>query len=236
MRLRQRLGRPWVALSLTMILGIHAACLAQFERQGSRVGAYLTSSEKQLKRVNGLHTREVVVVGLVDGKWNVLYPMGQSEQSFGDIDVERTTSAVFNYKEQSHRVGWWAPMVQLEDRHVTITALYGDRAKVEAARDAQIEAVATWQLSHGQLKLAEKIRTAPYSRKTLLWGGAIQNAGALLVAAALAISLAGLPRWIRDHLRARELGAGRCPGCGYDIKGLRGGAVCPECGAGLEEE
>lgn len=31
---------------------------------------------------------------------------------------------------------------------------------------------------------------------------------------------------------AREAKAGHCAGCGYDLRGLPSGSVCPECGRG----
>ncbi|MFT3687076.1 MAG: hypothetical protein QM783_19495 [Phycisphaerales bacterium] len=36
----------------------------------------------------------------------------------------------------------------------------------------------------------------------------------------------------RSGLRARRLTTGACTGCGYDLRGLGKGTVCPECGAG----
>jgi hypothetical protein len=48
---------------------------------------------------------------------------------------------------------------------------------------------------------------------------------AFLITAAGAAGLWRLDRW------AAAANKGRCPSCGYDLRGLASGAACPECGA-----
>ena len=60
-----------------------------------------------------------------------------------------------------------------------------------------------------------------------LWFGFALNT---ICFAALAWGVWRGPSVIRRHRRRR---AGWCVGCGYDLKGLAAGAVCPECGRGL---
>lgn len=69
------------------------------------------------------------------------------------------------------------------------------------------------------------------SRLPSVWGGETEWHVAAwpvpLVIWILAAPLIGFGVWARR----RALG-GRCVECGYDLRGLRAGAVCPECGKG----
>lgn len=42
--------------------------------------------------------------------------------------------------------------------------------------------------------------------------------------------------WRMEVLSRRRERIGKCASCGYDRAGLKAGAVCPECGAGIERE
>lgn len=66
----------------------------------------------------------------------------------------------------------------------------------------------------------------------LLWLGYLHDAASLGATIGFVWSLGWVPRTVaavRDRRGKQRLAAGRCPGCGYELRGLAAG-VCPECG------
>ena len=61
------------------------------------------------------------------------------------------------------------------------------------------------------------------------WGRAVGNGVVLLCAGMYVVVPVRLYRRCRWLLR---LEAWQCRGCGYDLRGLEGEVVCPECGRG----
>jgi hypothetical protein len=87
----------------------------------------------------------------------------------------------------------------------------------------------------GDQARAQALRARPRGTREYRPAGYAHNAGAMLALAVLAVSLTGLPGWVREARRRRaerSLARGRCPECGYSIQGLAS-AVCPECGVSL---
>lgn len=62
---------------------------------------------------------------------------------------------------------------------------------------------------------------------TPIWPGLIGNT---LVFSAVWAALLALPMLALRWRRSRRAGAGQCPKCRYDLRGLSAGTPCPECG------
>jgi hypothetical protein len=66
-----------------------------------------------------------------------------------------------------------------------------------------------------------------FGRKSGPWGWSV---GVPLWVPTVPLLLATGAAWRLDALARRRARAGCCAKCGYDLRGLRDGAVCPECG------
>jgi hypothetical protein len=204
---------------------------------GRMSAAPVTSDDRRTISHDALATRRLVR----QGDELVLEPRGLSRsESVGQATVYRLTSQsvlAHPYRE----VGWKALRF-----HVDRGEPFGEadallRAWVGAMPDVSLHEAAKWRTIEDGLCPWHHHRTYVIAERTsrVLWAGVVLNAA---TAVTLILGLYATCWWwiaARDRRRLvrrwRALCGGRCPRCGYPIRGLRE-RRCPECGTTWHED
>lgn len=109
---------------------------------------------------------------------------------------------------------------------------------LEADQAARIRSdVAAWVAANRAVRGDAQLLLKPDGFSHVRWlpWGFAANAAMLLPCAGLWVGVRNMKAWRaarREETAAEKIDRGECPGCGYDIAGLRGG-VCPECGTSI---
>jgi hypothetical protein len=127
-----------------------------------------------------------------------------------------------------HTMHWTSLGTQMTPAQVaTVRGLYSSYLKSTWHR------AGSWNQKHAAL-----LATGDGLTREVLWPGVVHDAVAILVIGAWVWSLrlcTGRHRRQRkEATRQSCIKAGKCPRCGYDIRGLPAMAVCPECSEGFD--
>lgn len=158
----------------------------------------------------------------------------QSAGELAKVSQERPGAVVqATYLVQSWSEGPWAPWESREVKVLTLTELSGRAGPDAGAADAARIAIAGVLDRRGQIGLANHVREGDIDRTTIVWWGIAHDVAAGGSLMLLLLGLPGAIAYIRTRARDNALARERCPGCGYDLRGVPDddGRVCPECGA-----
>ncbi len=150
-------------------------------------------------------------------------------------DESNQTGRVFMWP-RIDQPGLWAPTAQVINSNLIFTdaefaesLTTAERASIRRSYADQLAGAGYAAELVAAVDAGEAITTIP------LPAGYAHDAAILLIAAAFAYSLYWSPTYFRmlsaANRRAAARAAGLCPACRYDLRGLRAGGTCPECGA-----
>jgi hypothetical protein len=200
-RLR-RLWSPWISAALVLALLVDAIAVGVAE----------------LPRRRGYHPPRLPIVRSADGPRLAL-----------DDEEVAIDGWIYCFNLRRTVGGVWAGTSRWINHSLFVSMNDGTFLSTEEADHLRAlyadEIARRW----GDNEVATLVRAGDGFTSRPILAGYIHNAVAILVACGLVWSLWWVGVMRREARRKQARAAGRCPGCGFDLRGLPMG-TCPECG------
>jgi hypothetical protein len=166
-----------------------------------------------------------------DSAWSVLAtPADSADELSREIATDPASVAVVTVSQWSIAEGLYAPTARTKTTRVRAAFASGVELEPSELRAAVVLLEQHGRTIASPTSLGYERGEARSEGRSILWAGMGHNALALVAWLLLPLSLAWIPRSIRDVRERQRLLAGLCPGCGYDRRATLPTATCPECG------
>jgi hypothetical protein len=151
------------------------------------------------------------------------------------LNAAPRSTLVLQANVYSERRGVWA--VTHERWDAGVDPKFGRGLSAARVRQARGQVVDELAAHPGWLtpEMAARLKNGDFQGVVFRPLGVVHDGLALAVLAAFIVSLGWVPFSTKLARQRWRMGRGRCPGCGYSLRGLEG-AVCPECGSGVRDE
>lgn len=225
-------SRRWVQnpiVSGLLLSGLGFSVSSLHGSYGSRLGAWMRGLylAQPIYYPGGMR---VYAVREQDG-FRIIDENSESADEVSRLITQRPRDLfIVAFDQHTFAHGLYAPTAETTEIVVRARSL-GSPAVAAAEHVGARRAFVDW-LRDRDLKTGDKLLRGDSVTTRPLWSGYIHNAAAVLGLLLLLYSMAWIPRargWLAATRRQRALSRGRCPSCGYSIRGLPE-PVCPECG------
>jgi predicted Zn-ribbon and HTH transcriptional regulator len=165
----------------------------------------------------------------------------QSWDRLSKLITERPADVLAcSYNVRIIQRGMWFPSNELAKREVVITSMMADESmnnfapgELSRARKAYLAWLAS-PAGGNAPKEAALVENGDTLEHRMVYAAILKNAGTVVAAILLLISLRGMPEYLRVWRAGRRMKKGRCGVCKYDLsatEAINGEKRCPECGA-----
>lgn len=214
----KRMQTPWLAAVLLILLG--ADMVWMYEGR-SGVGRFFRTSAAE--RIALFQSGKDYYFLRSGDDLTSLFVDGESADRFASAVKNQPESVLNVYLAPRACIAAWADI--FEERVVGVSWMDGSAAD-DATRERAVRGIAAEFAAAGDAERASELSAKPFGTRRVLWWGVLHSAAAIVAIAGAAVSLGGVPRWVRA-LRRQPW---QCRACGYDLRGSDG-VKCSECGA-----